>query len=55
VRNRGQAQSRDTMRVDESWGRMGWMYCSTGGTIYRGRTPLRPAARGSDGQGRQQH
>jgi hypothetical protein len=29
----------DTMRVDESWGRMRWLYCSTGGTIYRGEGP----------------
>jgi hypothetical protein len=34
------------VRVDESWGRMRWLYCSTGGTIYRGEDPLGPAARG---------
>jgi hypothetical protein len=27
------------MRVDESWGRMGCLYCSTGGTIYSGGGP----------------
>jgi hypothetical protein len=46
VRNRGQARSRDTMRVEESWGRMGYLYCSTGGTIYRREDPPR-----ADGQG----
>jgi hypothetical protein len=46
VRNRGQARSRDTMRVEESWGRMRYLYCSTGGTIYRWEDPPR-----ADGQG----
>jgi hypothetical protein len=32
-------QISQSLRVDESWGRMGWLYCSTGGTIYRGEDP----------------
>jgi hypothetical protein len=46
VRNRGQARSRDTMRVDENWERMRYLYYSTGGTIYRGGGPPRAGGQG---------
>jgi hypothetical protein len=34
------------MRVDENWERMGCLYCSTGGTIYRGEDPPRASGQG---------